>query len=410
MKGMARTRKLPARLLLFFSITTAMSASAAPRSGSFWLLGSLHGQWQKVGQGSVLEPNKTGLGFGIGGVASYYTSSWILDGELGWMQNRVAGSSATETITNITRNGYFEFNPRFKFDSFQVGPAIDVFFGTEFDYHKYIDPENHMLILAGLHVNFDLPSDDILVRIGAKALMDIGNKEAFYLGANIQVGFDLFRKRGAHLSDEAEDEEEEDNYYNVRANERAPREVEQEVEAELPQENPPPPPPPPPAPAPAPEPVAAPAPEPEPPVSQVVAPMSVRVRLPADRLLFDYKMSHLKPKVKRFIQAFGRFLAEHTDKWKHVKIVGHTDARGKVKVNQELSEARAQTIYNALAEAGVPTDTMEVRGAASREPVKFGKGEAIWRRNRRVDLTFDGVSNPELFSEQINRLEDEHNG
>lgn len=369
-------------------LTTVAGAQASPEG--FWLLGSFYGNYQRVGVSTTQEPNKSGLGLGLGAVASYYTNQWVLDGELGWMYARLSGTLGTQSFIIHNKNAYAQLNPRYRMGkNFQIGPSVDFLFGTQFDHQLYLVNEPSLITMGGVHLSFDLPSDDnLLVRLGLRAVIDLANRQAFLIGMNLQIGWDWFR--AAPKREQVEETQDDTNDEINEVTDEAP--LAEEKPAPPPEEMkvapmPPPPPPPPPA-----------------QFSQVIAPQRVRVRFPSDKLLFDFKMSHLRAPIKHYLQNFGEFLTQNRTQWNRVQIVGHTDARGKAAVNQELSEARAQSVYSALAEAGVPTEAMTAKGVGSRQPIVMGKNAKAWGKNRRVDLIFDGVSDPQLFSERINAL------
>jgi outer membrane protein OmpA-like peptidoglycan-associated protein len=80
-------------------------------------------------------------------------------------------------------------------------------------------------------------------------------------------------------------------------------------------------------------------------------------------------------------------------KAKTIYIGGHADAqpwRGKTpkqsqRLNQQLSQARADSIKNALAQRGI-SKKMETTGYGSRYPVVKENNEAAWAKNRRVEI------------------------
>lgn len=76
-----------------------------------------------------------------------------------------------------------------------------------------------------------------------------------------------------------------------------------------------------------------------------------------------------------------------------VQVVGHTDRLGTAEYNQRLSEARARTVADYLAQAGVPVAALSAGGRGAGEPkVRCGQHEraaliACLAPNRRVDIT-----------------------
>ncbi len=69
-----------------------------------------------------------------------------------------------------------------------------------------------------------------------------------------------------------------------------------------------------------------------------------------------------------------------------VVITGHTDRVGSVEANDRLSLARAESVRDILAAAGVPRSAMSVAGRGEREPVVPTADEVAEARNRRVEI------------------------
>ena len=70
-----------------------------------------------------------------------------------------------------------------------------------------------------------------------------------------------------------------------------------------------------------------------------------------------------------------------------VDIQGHTDSTGTDKVNQPLSEKRAQSVANFLVANGVPSSQfVNVSGFGSSMPVADNSTAAGRQQNRRVDV------------------------
>ncbi len=70
-----------------------------------------------------------------------------------------------------------------------------------------------------------------------------------------------------------------------------------------------------------------------------------------------------------------------------VVIVGHTDNQGNAAENQRLSEQRAATVLAALAEEGVPEDSMTSSGKGADDPVADNDTAAGRAENRRITFT-----------------------
>ena len=77
-----------------------------------------------------------------------------------------------------------------------------------------------------------------------------------------------------------------------------------------------------------------------------------------------------------------------------IRVAGHTDAdpivRSKYKSNQELSEARAKAVRDALAAGGIERARLEVVGHGDDKPIASNKTADGKRQNRRVELILLG--------------------
>ena len=69
------------------------------------------------------------------------------------------------------------------------------------------------------------------------------------------------------------------------------------------------------------------------------------------------------------------------------EIGGHTDSQGSPEGNQQLSEARAQAVLDALRASDLPLVRLAARGFGAAEPVGDNASEAGRARNRRIEFT-----------------------
>ncbi len=81
----------------------------------------------------------------------------------------------------------------------------------------------------------------------------------------------------------------------------------------------------------------------------------------------------------------AQLIGLHTDKVKHLKIIGHTDESGDDGHNMKLSERRAAAVENALKERGVAIE-LEHSGAGETQPVCEEDTDECHSRNRRVEF------------------------
>jgi outer membrane protein OmpA-like peptidoglycan-associated protein len=87
---------------------------------------------------------------------------------------------------------------------------------------------------------------------------------------------------------------------------------------------------------------------------------------------------------KKELDVVADFLNKNTSV--KVSIEGHTDASGTDKVNQPLSEKRADAAKAYLVGKGVSADRMVTSGYGSSQPVADNKTAAGKQKNRRVEF------------------------
>jgi outer membrane protein OmpA-like peptidoglycan-associated protein len=68
------------------------------------------------------------------------------------------------------------------------------------------------------------------------------------------------------------------------------------------------------------------------------------------------------------------------------EVQGHTDNQGSDKVNDPLSQQRAEAVVKALASLGVDDFNLKAVGKGSHVPVADNKTEAGRAKNRRVEF------------------------
>ncbi|MFU8820189.1 MAG: OmpA family protein [Gammaproteobacteria bacterium] len=135
---------------------------------------------------------------------------------------------------------------------------------------------------------------------------------------------------------------------------------------------PPPPPPPPPAePAPPPPPPAAPVPV----AGEIIRLEGVTFAFDSDVITADERGT-LRDAVET--------LKRHPTL--RVEIAGHTDSRGSAAYNQGLSERRARSVLEYLANAGIDRSRLSARGYGQEDPIADNATDAGRAQNRRVEM------------------------
>jgi len=92
----------------------------------------------------------------------------------------------------------------------------------------------------------------------------------------------------------------------------------------------------------------------------------------------------IPPEVIRELDRIVAFA--NSDKKRRILIEGHTDDRGGAKLNQELSQDRADALKQALVKRGVAAKRISAVGKGEAEPVAGNDTEQGRSQNRRVEI------------------------
>lgn len=108
-------------------------------------------------------------------------------------------------------------------------------------------------------------------------------------------------------------------------------------------------------------------------------------RVVLDGLYFDFDSPALQERSREALDAIAAYLGANPAASFYV--VGHTDSRGALGYNRELSQARAQAVVEALvADYGVTRKRLSAQGVGPLVPVFSNSSDAGRERNRRVEL------------------------
>ncbi len=103
-----------------------------------------------------------------------------------------------------------------------------------------------------------------------------------------------------------------------------------------------------------------------------------------ETVLFELDAANLLPKGFQQIEELAQVILQ-TDSYS-VLIEGYTDSMGNPVYNQELSELRANTVYNALLINGINSEKIVIRGFGAEDPVATNETEEGRQQNRRVEI------------------------
>ena len=105
-------------------------------------------------------------------------------------------------------------------------------------------------------------------------------------------------------------------------------------------------------------------------------------------VLFDTGSYTLKPGAREKLAKISGIVLAHPGL--NLQVEGHTDSVGTDDFNQQLSERRADSVRDFLAEQGVPGSAISARGFGKTQPVASNDTVEGRQRNRRVELVVNG--------------------
>lgn len=135
------------------------------------------------------------------------------------------------------------------------------------------------------------------------------------------------------------------------------------------------------SPAPAPAPVAA---APKTVIAIDQTPRGVQIPLP-NTVLFQFGKADLNTvAADPYLDKIAALIKNKSNK--PVAVEGHTDNVGTLPANQQISEARAKVVRDALQARGVPTERLKAEGFSFQRPVVSNSNEEGRALNRRVEI------------------------
>jgi outer membrane protein OmpA-like peptidoglycan-associated protein len=106
---------------------------------------------------------------------------------------------------------------------------------------------------------------------------------------------------------------------------------------------------------------------------------------------FGFDSSALTANARNALNEVASVLREYADT--RVNIAGHTDSTGDANYNQRLSEQRASSVGNYLAQRGIARNRLSMRGYGESRPVASNNTEQGQAQNRRVEITLSAIEN-----------------
>jgi len=116
---------------------------------------------------------------------------------------------------------------------------------------------------------------------------------------------------------------------------------------------------------------------------------------------FPSNSTKLVSSSETYFKRLARALADNHQLFDRVEVIGHTDQRGTDAYNTKLSQRRARAISEKLVAAGVKSSQVITEGKGKHELLTHAMNPTALQRNRRVQLQFIGVKNPEALKNVI---------
>ena len=107
-------------------------------------------------------------------------------------------------------------------------------------------------------------------------------------------------------------------------------------------------------------------------------------------VFFDYNSAQLSPESLDLIRGHGKYLSRFTDV--RVRVEGHTDERGSREYNIALGDNRARSVARILQLQGVDPGQFSTLSYGEEVPIDERQNESAWRRNRRVEVVYEGYN------------------
>jgi peptidoglycan-associated lipoprotein len=107
-------------------------------------------------------------------------------------------------------------------------------------------------------------------------------------------------------------------------------------------------------------------------------------------IFFDYNSSAIGEESITLLEQHAQYLAQFRDV--RVRLEGHTDERGSREYNIALGDNRSRSVARVLQLQGVDAGQFSTLSYGEEVPLDEGQGESAWRRNRRVELVYEGLN------------------
>jgi peptidoglycan-associated lipoprotein len=103
-------------------------------------------------------------------------------------------------------------------------------------------------------------------------------------------------------------------------------------------------------------------------------------------IYFDYDKYDIRADQQASLRGDAQFLQQHANI--HITIEGHSDERGSTEYNLALGTNRADSVKNALIQAGIAGDRIKTISYGKEKPFCTESNESCWQQNRRGHFVY----------------------
>ena len=298
--------------------------------------------------GSDVDGTGQGRNNSVFGLLSPRKRAWRYDIGLGWQQTRLKGRSEKgEVFDMITQSAAIDFNPSYMFaQGWQIGPLASLLTGTDLRYGLESESSSQILMWGARLSREWLAAESWRLRAFAQFAVESTLLERQVRSGTLGLMIGL----------------------PVGSNDRG---------------------------AVATNPLATPAENKQ----------DVRISLDPEMVFFRTASAGVKPEVQELLRMVARQLDQQHISVDGIDVIGHADQRGKAPYNMKLSQRRAQSIRDYLESAGLERAKIRVQAYGEEQLRDKANTPKAWAVNRRVELIFRGVSEPEKLRALLQRLD-----
>jgi outer membrane protein OmpA-like peptidoglycan-associated protein len=257
------------------------------------------------------------------------------------------GDSIGRDIDIRTRSGLLTLSPRYKLtERWQLGPSVDMAFGTDTRQGPTVGTANSA-VFGGLKAVYEMPlAERWLGRVFFQGSTDlsVSSRRLFMTMAGVQIGLPIRARPRAEIPEDR-----------IRMSLSGPM-------------------------------------------------RELKIVLDPQAVFFKTNSSQLKPKVQEAFREIADYLASNPAAWSALRIAGHADRRGKYNYNLALSKRRAGSVKEAMAVSGIEREKIVAEAFSFTKPVDRGSSRVSLAKNRRVELVFKDVADPETVKRKLEPL------